>query len=231
MNQIGVVFDWDGVVVDSAPQHEASWERLAAEEGLDLPQAHFQRGFGRRNDYIIPQVLGWTRNPVEIERLSRRKEVLYRECLRATNMTPLPGVRKLLESLRNSGVCCAVGSSTERKNVEMVVDLLRLNGFFDAIVTAEDVTHGKPDPEVFIKAARAIQCEPHSCVVIEDTEPGLRAARRAGMYALAVATTHRETDLPSADRVVTDLIGVTAAELQHWLRCRAISSKGHSRER
>jgi HAD superfamily hydrolase (TIGR01509 family) len=222
VDQLGVVFDWDGVVVDSAPQHEASWECLAAEEGLDLPHAHFQRGFGRRNHYIIPQVLGWTHDPGEIERLSRRKEVLYRECLHATKITPLPGVRMLLENLRSCGVTCAVGSSTERRNVEMVLELLRLNGLFAALVTAEDVTRGKPDPEVFIKAARAIQREPEHCVVIEDTEPGLQAARRAGMYALAVATTHQEADLPSADRVVADLVGVSAAELRRWLRSRSV---------
>ena len=220
MAKLGVVFDWDGVVVNSAPQHEESWERLAMEECLALPPNHFQRGFGRRNSYIIPQVLGWTRDSAEVERLSRRKEELYRDCLRRTKITPLPGVRSLLKDLQRCHIACAVGSSTERTNVEVVLGLLQLGGFFAALVTAENVTRGKPDPEVFTKAARAIRCEPQRCVVIEDTEPGLQAARRADMYALAVATTHQAQDLPSAHRVVPNLTDVSVTQLERWVAQR-----------
>ena len=76
---LGVIFDWDGVIVDSAPQHLAAWELLAAEEHLPLPEGHFRKGFGLKNSFIIPEILDWTRNPKEIHRLSIRKEALYRD--------------------------------------------------------------------------------------------------------------------------------------------------------
>lgn len=220
MVKLGVLFDWDGVVVNSAPQHQVSWELLAAEEGLALPAGHFKRGFGRRNSFIIPEVLGWAREPIEIERLSQRKEVLYREILEQTPLEPLPGVRSLLQDLKVNGVPCAVGSSTERENITMLLQRFGLIDLFAVLITAEDVSLGKPDPEVFLKAAEAINRHPKNCVVLEDSEAGLQAARAGGMYALGVANTHPVSELQSADQVVSSLEQVSFGKLADWIQHR-----------
>src|SRR5471032_404130 len=185
----GAVFDWDGVIINSAAQHELSWERLARECGKTLPENHFKRGVGMKNEVIIPEVLHWTAAPVEIRILSLRKEAIYREVVREQGMTALPGVESWLRVLRDEGIPCAIASSTHRENITTTLDVLGLAEFFSAIVTAEDVKRGKPDPEVFLTAARRIGVEPGNAVVFEDALVGITAAHAAGMRVVAVATT------------------------------------------
>ncbi len=210
----GALFDWDGVVIDSSRQHELSWEQLAREEDLALPADHFHRGFGRKNTWIIPNILGWADEPSEIARLGERKEWLYREILKAEGIEPLPGVKPLLESLREAAVPRAVGSSTPRVNIETILGLLGLEGIFDVIVAAEDVRQGKPDPEVFLKGAAAIKCEPARCIVFEDMPVGLQAARAGGMKAVAVTTSKPRDELTAADRIVDSFEELTLPDLQ-----------------
>jgi len=161
----GVLFDWDGVIIDSSAQHERSWELLAAEEGLPLPEGHFKSGFGKKNEVIIP-ALGWGVDPSVVRRLADRKEELYRELLTAAGVTVLPGARELLTALREAGVPRAVGSSTPKENLDALFAVTGLDALFDAVVCGSDVTHGKPDPEVFLKGASLLSLEPGRCVVI-----------------------------------------------------------------
>ena len=193
--EIGIIFDWDGVVVDSSAQHEESWERLAAEESLPLFEGHFKRGFGKRNQLIIPEILKWSDDPLEIERLGDRKEVLYREILRETGIQPLPGVRAFVEELRAAEIPFAVGSSTPRENIEAVMDGAGMTGLFEKIVAAADVTRGKPDPEVFLKASACIGLPADRCIVFEDSYSGIEAGIAGGMTVVALATTHKREKL------------------------------------
>ncbi|MGA3171304.1 MAG: HAD family phosphatase [Chthoniobacteraceae bacterium] len=212
----GAIFDWDGVIIDSSRQHEESWERLAREVGKPLPEGHFKAGFGRKNEFIIPRLLHWTRDEAEVRLLSLRKEALYREIVRGKGLDPLPGVRTWLDRLRAAGVPCALGSSTHRENIEVSLDMLGLRSFFRAIVSAEDVSHGKPDPEVFLKAAERIGLPPKRCVVFEDAHVGIEAARRAGMRVIAVATTNPLADLGGADTAVERLDQLDVARIAPW---------------
>jgi beta-phosphoglucomutase family hydrolase len=215
MQPLGVIFDWDGVIVDSSRAHETAWELLGAETDRPLPAGHFKRSFGRKNDEIIPEILGWKVSPLELSRLGRRKEELYRQVLREQGIAPLPGVREFLVRLQTAGVPSAVGSSTERLNIDTIMAEIGLGGYFAAIVTADDTTRGKPDPQVFLLAAQRLGIAPNRCVVFEDAFAGLQAARSGGMKAIAVATTHPAEKLRGhADRVVTRLDEVMVAELQ-----------------
>jgi beta-phosphoglucomutase family hydrolase len=212
----GAIFDWDGVIIDSSSHHEESWERLAREVERALPPDHFKRGFGRKNEFIIPEILGWTRDAEEIARLSLRKEALYREVVAHRGVEVLPGVRVWLERLRAARVPCVIGSSTHRANIDLSLGLLGLRDAFHAIVTAEDVSRGKPDPQVFLTAAERIGRAPEHCVVFEDALVGIAAARAGGMKCVAVATTNPPELLKEADRVVQRLDELDLAVLAAW---------------
>jgi HAD superfamily hydrolase (TIGR01509 family) len=217
--QWGAIFDWDGVIIDSSRSHEESWERLAREENRSLPEGHFKKGFGRKNEFIIPEILHWTRDVAEIGRLSLRKEALYRAIVTERGMDSLPGARTWLERLRDAAVPCVIGSSTHRANIELTLGAIGLNSFFQDLVTAEDVKHGKPSPEVFLKAAARINRFPEKCVVFEDAFAGLKAARNGGMKCIAVATTNTAESLAEyADRVVHRLDEIQPAELAAWFK-------------
>lgn len=205
----GALFDWDGVVIDSSGQHEESWELLARELGKPLPRDHFLRGFGMKNQVIIPEILGWTQDTDEIHQYSLRKEELYREIVRQRGIEPLPGVVGLLRMLREHGVPCAVASSTHRENIETIFEAIGLRGYFAAVVTAEDVARGKPDPEVFLKGAEKIGRDPRHCVVFEDAHVGIEAGLAAGAKVIAVATTNPIESLGKADLAVASLQDVT----------------------
>lgn len=212
-----VIFDFDGVVIDSHEAHERSWFALAAELGEELSRETFVATFGQRNESILP-FLGWAEegDRERIQQLGDRKEGLYREILRAEGIEPLPGVVALLEDLAAAGIPCAIGTSTPRANVECVLEITGLGGFFHDIAASEDVTRGKPDPEVFLKAAAKLGAEPAACVVIEDAHVGIRAAKAAGMKSLAVTTTHPAESLAPEmpDRIEASLVTVNASYLR-----------------
>jgi len=199
------LFDWDGVIIDSGAAHKRSWEMLAEEAGLPLPADHFLRGFGMRNEVIIPELLRWTDDPYRVTALSLRKEELYRGLVEQEGIQVLPGVKVYLQSLKDAGVPCVLGSSTHRLNIETILDRIGLRPFFSDIVSSEDVTHGKPDPEVFLKAAAKAGSAPADCVVFEDAHHGILAAKAAGMKAVGVLTTHPGATLAGADRLVRQL--------------------------
>jgi len=201
----GALFDWDGVIINSASAHERSWERLAETESLSLPADHFLKGFGMRNEVIIPDLLEWTRDPEEIRRLSLRKEELYRDVVREEGVEVLPGVRTYLTSLQKAAVPCVVATSTQRANVELIFDVTGLGPFFQDVVASEDVRHGKPDPEVFLIAAEKAGVSPADAVVFEDAHHGIEAALAGNMRAIGVLTTHPGGILQGAHRLVNQL--------------------------
>lgn len=202
------IFDWDGVIIDSSAQHERSWELLAAEINKPLPEGHFKRGFGKKNEVIIPD-LGWATDPAEVHQLGLRKEELYRDLVKRDGVTPLPGARELLQALREAGIPCAVGSSTHRRNIETIFDATGLRSYFQAVVTGEDVVHGKPAPDVFLTAAERLGAQPVRSVVFEDALVGIEAAHAGGMKCVAVATTNPLDLLGHAELAVQSLLEIT----------------------
>lgn len=212
----GAIFDWDGVIINSGAHHELSWNRLAKELGRILPEGHFIRGFGMKNEVIFPNILGWTSDPAEIRAWSLRKEAIYREVVREQGIVALPGVELWLKTLRAEGIACIVGSSTHRENIVTTLEVLGLGDYFSALVTAEDVKQGKPDPEVFLTAAQRIGVRPDRSVVFEDALVGIAAAKAAGMRVVGVATTEPKEKLAHADWVVDRLDELSVAKL--WAR-------------
>lgn len=201
----GAIFDWDGVIIDSGKLHAQSWQLLAAELGRTLAPDSFIRGFGMKSSRIIEEIHGWAKDPAEIDRLTNRKEALYRELVGEGEIAPLPGVEEWLRRLQAAGIPCAVASSTHRANIDAVLNRIGLQKAFCEIISAEDVVHGKPNPEVFQKAAARLGITAGRSVVFEDAHVGIEAAHAASMKVVAVATTHPLEQLLEADLVVRRL--------------------------
>ena len=212
----GVIFDMDGVLADTAPQHFQSWLAIEPHLGVRVSYDDFRLAFGRPNHEGIRILLHRQVTPEEVKEIDRLKEAAFREIARES-LKPLPGVVRLIKELDAGGFRLAVGSSGPRENIEMVLRTLGAAAYFGAVVSGWDVTRGKPDPEVFLKAAAGISVDPHCCLVFEDVPVGIEAAHAAGMKCIAVTTTRPAEDLRSADRVVESLDEVTAADVATML--------------
>ena len=196
-----VLWDLDGVLVDTSRYHLESWRRLLADFGRSLSEEEFRSTFGQRDSEVLPRWLPDV-SEAEVERLSELKEATFRELL-PERVPLLPGAERLVTELAAGGIPQAVASSTPRANLVEILPRIHLP--LTQYVAAEDVTEGKPQPEVFLKAAERLSVPPELCVVVEDSVAGVEAARRAGMACLAVATTWPRDRLSGADRVVESL--------------------------
>ncbi|HEY9284541.1 MAG TPA: HAD-IA family hydrolase, partial [Pyrinomonadaceae bacterium] len=163
-----VLWDVDGTLIDSSEYHWLSWREALAGEGLALTREQFARMFGRRNDEILRGYFGDDYPAAEVARVGGAKEELYRGLVGARGIKLLPGVRAWLDRLRGEGWLQAMASSAPRANLEAITDALGIAEYFAAVVSAEDVTVGKPDPQVFLTAAARLGVEPARCVVVED---------------------------------------------------------------
>jgi beta-phosphoglucomutase len=181
------LWDMDGTLIDSEEFHWRAWLDTMTSEGIAVTREQFLSTFGLRNDAIIPRWLGSASDPERVVRIGDAKEAMYRELVRAKGMSPLPGVERWVRRLNKNGWRQAIASSAPRLNVEVVLDATGLAACFQAIVSAEDVRHGKPDPEVFLTAASRVGVPPERCVVVEDAAAGIEAARSAGMRSIGVS--------------------------------------------
>ncbi len=213
-----VIFDFDGVLFDSSAQHKLGWETLAAETERILPDDHFERSFGMRNEQVIPNLLGWTQDDAEIATLADRKEEIFRDIIGKDGIKPLPGVIPFLELLRASNVPTVIGTSTPKVNLDCIFGHSDVRHYFDAFVTSEDVRCGKPDPEVFLKSAERLGYEPSRCIVFEDAHVGIEAGLAAGMKVIAVATTNAAEELTRAHRVVHRLDELDISDLRGLIK-------------
>ena len=181
-----VLWDLDGTLVDSAELHWQSWRDTLAAEGHPITHGQFLETFGQKNDRILPGWLGADTPLDRIRRVGEAKEAEYRRLVEVRGLTPLPGAAAWIRRLHAEGWKQAIASSAPRANIAMMLRVLGLDGELDAIVAAEDVTLGKPDPQVFLEAAAALAVPPGRCVVVEDAAVGVEGGRRAGMKVIGV---------------------------------------------
>lgn len=213
----GVIFDMDGVLIDSYHAHFQSWQVLAREEGLTITQRQFAEQFGRTSRECIAIWWGDRYREGDFRALSERKEAAFRQIL-ADEMPAMPGIHELLDALSRARFALAVGSSGPAENIQLVLDRLGRRETFAAVVTGDDVERGKPDPQVFLIAAARLKMPPSRCVVIEDAPAGIEAAHAGQMKAVGLASTgRRPEDLSSADLVVRSLTELNPQLLQQLL--------------
>lgn len=187
----GVLWDLDGTLVDSGDYHWQSWRAAMTPLGIDVTRERFEATFGQKNDRILRDWLGPSAPVDLIRRTADAKEAEYRRLARREGLTALPGAREWVARLGAAGWRQAIASSAPRENIGVMLDLIGLAGAFDAIVSAEDVTLGKPDPQVFLLAAERLGVPPTGAIVVEDAAAGIDAARRAGIPSIGVSPTVR----------------------------------------
>jgi beta-phosphoglucomutase family hydrolase len=211
-----VIWDMDGVIADTAPYHLKAWQAVFRKRGVNFTDSDFRRNFGQRNDTIIKNTLGEDISPSGIDTIATEKEESFRRGIRG-NIRPLPGAVELVKSLKGYGFVQALASSAPVENIQLVIQGLGIERFFQAIVFGREVSEGKPSPQGFLLAAKRLGVSPQNCVVIEDAVAGVTAAKRSRMRCLAVTNTHPRTNLKEADLVVDTLQRVTVRDLESLL--------------
>jgi beta-phosphoglucomutase len=218
---LGIIWDMDGTLVDTAELHFAAWSAVCHENNRLFTRAEFAATFGRRNPEIVAYLFGNRFGDAESARLGERKEVLYRAAA-AKGVELLPGVHPLLEGLHRAGAKQVIGSSAPRANLDLILELTRITPYLDAVVSMEDTQRGKPDPQVFLLAAASMGMPPSHCLVVEDAVAGVQAAKAGGMKCIAVRFVghHPEAKLKDAgaDLVVKSLEEVGTADVLALMR-------------
>jgi beta-phosphoglucomutase len=199
-----VIFDVDGVLVDSYQAHFQSFRVMLDELGTQFTEAQFRALFGRTTRDIVAQLHDNKLSDEEIRAFDDRKEALFRDILRQ-DFPAIDGAAELVASLAEAGFALAVGSSGPPENVQLALDCLSCGKLFSAQVTGGDVTHGKPDPQVFVLAAQRLGVPPERCAVVEDASAGVEAANRAEMTSIGLTGTATREQLSHARLVVDSL--------------------------
>lgn len=202
-----VLWDMDGTLVDSSAYHWRSWRDVLSAEGHTITYEQFKATFGQRNDTILRTLYGADLPTDRIAQIGAAKEERYRSLVRAGGIELLPGVKDWLTRLNTQGWRQAIASAAPLQNIETILEVLSIAWCFDALVSAEDVQRGKPDPQVFLLAAERVGVSPAGCIVVEDAPAGIEAAQRAGMRSVGVCSTH---DILLADWPVQTLAELPA---------------------
>jgi beta-phosphoglucomutase len=199
-----VLWDMDGTLIDSAEYHWLTWHETLAELGVELTREGFAGWFGSRNDRILKRYFDAMPTD-EMRRVGELKEERYRTLVRRDGITLLPGVREWLERLANAGWRQAVASSAPPANIHVLLEVLDLEGLLQATVSAEEVPHGKPAPDVFLRAAEKLRVPPDRCVVVEDAAVGVEAGRSGGMRTIGIAGPHGTLEADIVTPTMADL--------------------------
>ncbi len=203
-----VIFDMDGVLIDSGAHHRDAWRLLLGDIGVTPPPDYWRLTIGRPAEEAVPLLLGRAVERAEVVALAQRKRELYTQ-LAARGMVAIGGAPAFVETLASQAVPRAVGTSASRRDAEAMLTEVGLRRHFEVIVTAEDVQWGKPNPEVYLKAAEGLGRPPKTCLVFEDSLVGVHAARNAGMRVIGVTSSHtgRELLTAGAERAIADFQG------------------------
>jgi len=187
--EIAFIFDMDGTIVDNMLVHNQTWQTVLADEGVQIDIDEFNRQTtGKKTPEILRLFLGERATPAEISRISEKKETIYRQVFRPY-LRAIAGLQGFLEQSRRLRIPVALATSAGKVNIEYTLTGTGLKPYFDVLVSGEEVQQGKPDPEIFLIAARRLGIPPQRCLVFEDALLGVEAACRAGMKAIAITTT------------------------------------------
>jgi len=180
-----VVFDLDGLMFDTEVLYQEVGREVLSRRGKQISNELLDEMMGRQSDKALQIMIDWHELDDTVQQLADESmEIMYG--LLATRLNPMPGLLALLESLEHAGIPKAIATSSRRVFVDHVLELSQMSSNFDFVLTSEDIEHGKPEPDIYLLAARRHKCEPHRVLVLEDSQIGCQAAVAAGTYAVAV---------------------------------------------
>ena len=214
MKPSAVIFDMDGTLVDNNPYHVKAWQAFYQKRGLELSLDEYKQNInGRVAKDIFPYIFEREIEPDEIVLLSDEKESLYRE-LYKPHIKPIDGLVPFLEELQNAGLPMSIATSGLPVNIDFLFEHLVIKKYFQSIIDASQITKGKPNPEIFLKAAQSIHADPLSCVAFEDSVSGIAAAKAAGMKVVALTTMQKRGFIQQADLIIDDYTQVNLTMLR-----------------
>lgn len=215
---LAVIFDMDGVLVDNFSWHLLAWETFCKKHKKHISSDDFKNHvFGGNNPDHLRFIFGNDIPSELIEKYSLEKESIYRD-LYSGKARPVNGLIGFLRHLKDHQIPTAIATSAERANVDFILDAIDCNGLFDTIVDSSMIKRGKPDPEVFLKAASLLDADPCNCIIFEDSLKGIEASLRAGMKVVGVATTHYHAELTEAHMVISDFTGLVPEDIKQLLQ-------------
>lgn len=209
---MALIFDMDGTMVDNMMTHHKGWQRTLAAYGLELTMEEVKATCHGKNTEIIERLFPGKYNPAERERISSEKEDWYRSIF-LPELKLLPGLPELLETAHQNGIPMGIGTAAPKENVDFVLDTLQIRSYFQAIVQADDVDKGKPDPSVFFMVADRLGVSYRDCLVFEDSPTGAKTALNAGMKAIILTTTHGAEEFADIHSVLRCVQDFTQVEL------------------
>ena len=202
-----VIFDMDGVIVDSNPYHKIALRQFAKKYGYDLSDQYMlEKIYGRTNKDWITNLFGVLPSE-KLHELIEEKEELYRQLFK-NDIKPVRGLVSFLEALERHHIPRAIGTSAPHSNVTFTLGSTHTGHFFETILDDSFVTEGKPNPEIYLKCAAALKMPPAQCIVIEDSLSGVKAGRSAGCSVVGITTTHTKAELNEAHFVIEDFEGL-----------------------
>jgi len=201
------LWDMDGVVVDSHSFHFAAWQEAFAKRGITFTTEDFANLFGTRNDFIVSSVTSGELSGEDAKAIVQEKEESFRR-MAIGNVKAFPGALRLLDIIKAGNFKLGLVSSAPKENIDLITSELDFDGVFDCVVSGQEVSEGKPSPQIYLLAAKKLGVAPKDCLVIEDSPPGIQAAKTAGMKCLAISNTHPRQKLDKADKVVDSLENV-----------------------
>ncbi|MHC4130655.1 MAG: HAD family hydrolase [Planctomycetota bacterium] len=212
----GVIFDLDGVLVDTSEYHFQAWRQWAEREVVTISREQFRRTFGMQNYQIIPLLLSREVSREEIDEMSDWKEARYRDFAEG-KVELISGVERLIKKLKEHGFLLAIGTSTPLVNLNLMLENTIAGDYIDEYVTGEEVKNGKPAPDTFVEAAKKLGLSASRCVVVEDAVAGVEAGKAGGMKVVAVTTTRQREELGAADMVVDSMEELSARDFEKLL--------------
>jgi beta-phosphoglucomutase len=204
---VAFIFDMDGVIIDSNPFHKISLRQFCKKYGHDLSEEQLrEKIYGRTNRDWLTNVFGKLED-AQLKKYAEEKEALFRE-LYEKDIRPVDGLIGFLEKLDQQKIARAIATSAPRANVDFTLLKTKTEKYFSTILDESFVTRGKPDPEIYLKTAAALNYKPTHCIVFEDSLSGVKSAKSAGCKVVGITTTHTAEELHETDLVIKDFNGL-----------------------
>jgi HAD superfamily hydrolase (TIGR01509 family) len=211
-DNLGILFDMDGVIVNSQPTHRKAIKKFCDKHDQDISDSFLEENaLGRPNKEWIPELFG-DMDSDKVQQLSDEKEEIFRDLFNPKDHV-IKGIHDFLDKLKDQNIPMDIATSAPMENVNYILSDLSINGYFGVILGPDDIENGKPDPEIYQKAAKALDKKPENCIVIEDSVPGVKAGLNAGAKVVGVTTTEEAEDLQDCDLIVDDFTELNVEDL------------------